>query len=372
MSDKVVSSVVKLTRACEACVKAKRKCSLSYPICDRCKSREINCAYKNIPLGGGLSQERSREFSRAKADHDVSTGSAEPSGVVLVPKLVQRLPEPPCIVPTNDATTSFMLKLAKRHVLNFGTQGGNVFMHKDIAPSQVAKNLQALCRQSTVIACRRLKVELEVQEQLGYTLGALNMMVQRAPDVWQMLACVQCLTLVQIITLFILSSSPAHRYQAEMRQHMLFLWTKKLWMMAPSQLPSSLTPREAFLLAESVRRTIIVSSDLQALNHSIRYGWIEHNIFLDALPFERRAALWDVPDEEFDGHFAGAKQDIISWREFADMFDAGLVSSTMTSFEVMLLVGAKTKPVVEAQLKAASPGHVALENISQKRKSFTT
>jgi len=281
---------------------------------------------------------------------DVSSCRIVPPDEVLAPLLFRRLAEPPCIVQIDADTNRFMLKLAKRYVVNFGIRGGNVFVHSDIATSQLAKTMQSLCRQSTSIACRRLTAELHVQEQLGYLLGALTMTVQAAPDVWQILACVQCLTLIQVITLFILRPSFVHRGQAEKRQRMLYLWTRKLWMMAPSHLPSSLTQREAFLLAESVRRTIIVSSDFQALYHSTTFGWIEHNIFLDSLPFERRAALWDMSEEEFRISFANAKQEILSWRELADMFDAGMTPSALTSFETMLLVGAKSKPVVEARL----------------------
>lgn len=360
MSADEIPNIVRLTRACEACVKAKRKCSLSYPTCARCESREITCTYTNTPLTARSCQRQPRGRSLVETPNDVPLWQVKPQDEVLVPPLIRRLAEPPCIVPIDAETNSFMKRLAKRHVVNFGVRGANVFMHKDIATStsQMARNLQILCRQSTSIACRRLEVELQVQEQLGYILGALTMMVTCTPDVWAMLACVQCLTLVQIITLLVLRSSSLHRSQAEKRQHMLYLWTRRLWMMAPSELPSTLTRREAFLLAESVRRTIIVSCEMQAVYHALRYGWIEHNVFLDALPFERRATLWDMPSEEFNKCFAGEKQDIVSWREFVDMFDAGLVSSssTITSFEMMLLIGAKSKPVVEARLDANSDG----------------
>ena len=345
-------NAVKLTRACKACVRAKRKCSLSFPSCDRCVSREFSCIYENVPLNV-------RQF-RGRTSTNASVGSrsdpldrTEPSDQILEPGLIRRFPMLPCIVPVDAETIEFMQRLARRHVVNFGTQGANVFIHNDIVASQLTRSAQAICRQSTSIACRRLVVELQVHEQLAYLMGALNVAAQCAPDVSQMLFCVQCLVLIQVICLFVLKLSSSHRNQAEKRQRLLYVWTRKLWLMAPSVLPSSLTQRQAFLLAESVRRTIIVSGEIQALYHAVKYGWIEHNIFLDSLPFERRAWLWEVPDEKFSNCFVGEKQDIISWREFVDLFDAGLVSTKMTSFETMLLVGAKSKPVVDAQLKAS-------------------
>jgi len=46
------------------------------------------------------------------------------------------------------------------------------------------------------------------------------------------------------------------------------------------------------------------------------YASIEHNIFRDALPFERRATLWSLSGEEISRLFANDKQDVVSFREF--------------------------------------------------------
>lgn len=86
------------------------------------------------------------------------------------------------------------------------------------------------------------------------------------------------------------------------------------------------------------------------------YASIGHNIFLNGLPFERRATLWSPSGEEFSRCFALDKQDVVSWREFIDLFVAGFVSSKMTSSEMMLLVSAKPKLVVEAHFKALLVG----------------
>lgn len=66
-------------------------------------------------------------------------------------------------------------------------QCANVFMHKGIVTSLVARNLQALCRQSTGIECRRLRVELQAQDQLGYLIVTLTRTAQCAPGLWKML-----------------------------------------------------------------------------------------------------------------------------------------------------------------------------------------
>ncbi|KAJ9650270.1 hypothetical protein H2198_010422 [Neophaeococcomyces mojaviensis] len=246
-----------------------------------------------------------------------------------------------------------MRRLAKKHVLNYGTRGGNVFIHEEIARSQLGMNLKAICQQSTNIASRSQKSQIKIYEQLDYLVGSMVIKAGLAPNLCEMLFLVQSLILVQIVSLLVLNGSVAYKRQAEKRQYVLHLWTGKLWNMAPSELPASLSPRQAFLLAESVRRTIIISGEFQGLWHASKYAWVEHNMFLDSLPFERRAQLWEVPETGFDTAFGNGKQDIISWRELIDIFDAGMLS-TFTSFETMLLVALRGKHAIEAQLKAMS------------------
>lgn len=102
------------------------------------------------------------------------------------------------------------------------------------------------------------------------------------------------------------------------------------------------------------------------------YASIKHNILLDALPFERPTTLWSLSGEEFSRLFANDKQDVVSWREFVELFDAGFVSPKMPFPEVMLLVDTKSRFVVEAHFRALPSVFLPLSHCPQNFRPITT
>lgn len=108
------------------------------------------------------------------------------------------------------------------------------------------------------------------------------------------LAFVQSLCLLQIVALFSSNLSAQDQEEGAKRQKTLKTLTERLWASAPAELPNSLSTHEAYILAEAVRRTIIVSHKIQGCYQVLRTGFFMHIIFVETLPFGGNTKLWDL------------------------------------------------------------------------------
>lgn len=120
---------------------------------------------------------------------------------------------------------------------------------------------------------------------------------------------------------------------------------RKLWQQAPIQLPRTLSPRYAWLLAESVRRTIIVcfmlrsAYSLNTRNYSVRTP------FIDSLPFDLRTNLWDENSEiAWEDALSDSNDSMVSLHEWSDRLAAGRVHD-VSCFSGLILAACKGKAV---------------------------
>ena len=110
------------------------------------------------------------------------------------------------------------------------------------------------------------------------------------------LAYAQSIILAQIIRLLACSDPDAD--QIERDNEAMWALTHTLWQNAPTQLPSTLSPWQAWLFSESVRRTILVCNILLAVYSSLKRGYTIHSLCIEALPFDLRTQLWDARTEQ--------------------------------------------------------------------------
>lgn len=161
------------------------------------------------------------------------------------------------------------------------------------------------------------------------------------------LAFVQSLCLLQIMLLFSPTSTQEQYARGETYLHLLKEWTHKLWASAPTALPSTLSKHEAYVFAEAVRRTIIISHKIQGCHRVARTGFFRHTIFVESLPFGENSSLWDTA--ELNNAMDATYPRLMSYRELTDRWDEGLIDEA-TTFERMLLVGCKGKAAVDKRL----------------------
>ncbi|KAF1981452.1 hypothetical protein K402DRAFT_398538 [Aulographum hederae CBS 113979] len=133
----------------------------------------------------------------------------------------------------------------------------------------------------------------------------------------------------------------------------LHAWSTRLWRFVPTGLPSRLAPCEAFLFAESVRRTLIMTRMLEDIHSQLTRGFFRHTLFMESLPFHLRTELWERAfecDGEANMPDWTSSEALVSYREFTDMFEKGLVGlGDRNSFEYMLAVGCKGAQFVRAR-----------------------
>jgi hypothetical protein len=71
-----------------------------------------------------------------------------------------------------------------------------------------------------------------------------------------------------------------------------------LWRSGFQRMPHDLTPWHTWILAETVRRTILMSYLIEGTYSAWKAGWCTHRMFVYALPFSAQGRLWLASSEE--------------------------------------------------------------------------
>lgn len=170
----------------------------------------------------------------------------------------------------------------------------------------------------------------------------------------ELLTMVQALILALIIRLYAWEAPNDDETKNDAFLKALGKLTLRLWQQAPNQISASLTPRQAWLFGESVRRTILTSHMLRGTYTVIRQGYFLHTTFVEALPFDLRTSLWDRLSSPYDPDDAACRvanigTKLVSYREYTDMWGYGQVHGH-TTFGALLLVACKGKDALNEAL----------------------
>ncbi len=98
--------------------------------------------------------------------------------------------------------------------------------------------------------------------------------------------------LLVYLATFLFSSVQAEQENAESLLNVLSEWTQTLLASAQARTPPNQSPWQEWLLGESLRRTIIMSYALSLSLYSFKYGYCSNWLFVESLPFDKRAGLW--------------------------------------------------------------------------------
>lgn len=129
---------------------------------------------------------------------------------------------------------------------------------------------------------------------------------------------------------------------------------------AQAMMPKELPRWQTWVLAESVRRAILMSCLIQGVYHGWVRGYCYHELFIQALPFDVRAGLWVagsadeweallVKDDKQHG-FDKATTDLVSFHEFAFSFAKVPFDPGADSFQRLLLTAHHGKGPVDRAL----------------------
>ncbi|KIW69458.1 hypothetical protein, variant [Phialophora macrospora] len=136
-----------------------------------------------------------------------------------------------------------------------------------------------------------------------------------------------------------------------------------LWSSGFQRMPHDLTPWQTWILAESVRRTILMSYLVQGTYSAWTAGWCTHRLFVYALPFSMQGRLWLADNEEewttaltsgqnttAGGTSTPAMLELRSFKEFTLEFTRTPFEPGGDLFQRLLLVSHHGKKSVEERL----------------------
>lgn len=324
---------VTLRRSCQRCAKGKRRCDLRSPECSRCLKGGLNCVYINAPLAVSTSSRQSvdKPYSYHHKRHGKICNQIQPPLRLEIGKEY------------NKSTIRFLVNGIRDLPRSYAQGRKTLFIHPEVYESETptplrdvnwlcklhvqaeqadrARDLSPLLRRKLTEYARRLSGALGIEELLGYS---------------QALILIHC-----VLSL----SEEARNEYSDTTSTMLEWIAQRLWQQAPTQLPSSLSPKRAWLLAESVRRTIITSLMLRSAYSLHTRNYSVRTPFVDALPFDTRLILWDQDsDKEWRDFDSTSHHSMISLHEYSDALEHGRVYD-VTQFSALILAACKGKEI---------------------------
>jgi hypothetical protein len=371
-------------KSCYCCVKAKRRCDLGYPSCKRCLVKRLDCEYPNAARKSSTQQgDLPTEVVLRQATPDlnlpttnklsslVSEGipdsitsnvfpnrpfifqpSASPSSPEFYTPLQNALPlgVPPPTQLTRPLTPSLKVPcyLNAQQVLSIITSlsaiapslastGCTTFLHRNLyithpAPSAYLDAV-ALCALYVSKTPRTIPI-------LSYSMSAKIAALVERSGTWtlrQHLAAVQALIVYQTIRLF--DPDLGLQGEGERCNGLLETWAGKLWKRFSSEMQTE-SSYEAYIFAESLRRTILISVFTRcAYGALMRDGQADYVHVLTRLPLERDVQAWSCEAVEWEGRRNEGRQGgLVSYGDFAGMWNAGARVQTLGEFERVLLV----------------------------------
>jgi hypothetical protein len=340
---------VTLAKGCDSCIKAKRKCNRLLPSCQRCCERKLFCRYKNQPGSNkslsslesslrpsddGISSRRNISIARYTQGIQTTSLSFPTQTPLSVDSLFLKAPS---VVLTIDHETAVYLK---NHLSSFPVSfvqtGATIFIHPTLYEDGLPPTLQAtlaLCRiQTCTIPSYQHLASTAITKVASYLLQTMS----TTHTFISKLALVQSLILLQITTLFS-PTTAILREQAQNRQSLLCSWVRKLYHSVPASLPASMTLHQAWVLAESCRRTIHVAHMVSGTYSVLTRGEFTLTLFVEALPLDLLDWKWEYVEQGLL-EYGERNKDValISYRELVDKWERGEIKNTSLFVELLL------------------------------------
>ncbi|KAL4735414.1 hypothetical protein BDV11DRAFT_196140 [Aspergillus similis] len=341
-----------LRRVCQACARGKRRCDQRWPQCTRCLARGISCEYANVPLTGDeamVSGSSIRPALRKRLDRSprkTTTTAAAAAALLVTPTIHHPLPME---IPKRygQSIITLLVEGVSSIPLEFTQNMKTHFIHSELwppgsrfgaIPPAPIRDMYAICQ-----LYPRLHSTTTFRTLLRQKMACLYRQVLRAASFEEALASAQALLLAQCM--LIATEGPDDPY-SEATSAMLLSLGQRLYQQAPAQLPSTLSPRRAWLFAETVRRTIIVAFVLRGVYSLKKRNYSVRTPFIDSLPFDMRTALWDASADSWTDAAGDPADSIVSLHQYSGMLESGLVHG-ISPFGGLILAACRGKAIEE-------------------------
>ena len=363
---------ISLRRSCQTCIRTKRRCDLRTPQCIRCLKKNMPCNYDNQPFAnihaappdpssGAIAKVKPPKRNEIFTNHQFQRKktSSAPSGSIDAVEGEMSFPpasdltalgrdslvyEPPLplVLWTHDKPTIYYLAGSIiRFPATFAYTGGTPFMHPKLyekrLPTQI-QDAQFVTRSySGMQESNRDPVLLALEPRLDQLTRKLS----KSNSFEDLLASVQALILY--LSICLCDSDPRLQRLGQPHYHTLGRYTKKLWDTAPRSIPGSVSPWQAWIIAESVRRSILISYLIRRVYCATRMGNHVHTLFVESLPFDFRTSLWEAQSADaWASLVSGRCPSMVSYREYVNEYTQGRIDPRRL-FETLLLVACQGK-----------------------------
>ena len=346
-------------KSCEPCFRGRRKCDLAYPVCERCQKNSKACHYVYPPqlpmrddtitlLGSTITQSVTgvaSSYSVSYPRHHKQKGDGYEPQFQLdrsltrqlnklqcpsIPKLLGHLGELEPVV--GKENWAWVFGQIQNCPLAFATQAETVFIHKSLYPDSFPRPLRAafgICAGSLSLNERNQSVlfqtlDAEITELLtpALTSTLLDDLVR-----------LQAAVLYQIIRLFY--GGIEQRIVAERQEFLLRSYGLTVLQRADAELRNAQRTWENWLLAESIRRTVLIAFKLYTLYSNFRYRICSEMNALVILPVSTKPDSWTSREAYLQ---YPEQDDTIAYADFSS-YRATVQRREVEPFEKLLLVG---------------------------------
>src|SRR5271156_4154957 len=380
-------------KACDACVRAKRRCDLSNP-CKRCIEKKLTCVYKQLPQSSPTTS-ASTVQPTPQTNTTITDLDTLPDSGMMIDDTVDSLgntndwilpfvnsafqdaglefPQlstsseleftiPPipldvstliCEVPVSTEMDSDRLLYTTHQIRTFPeklvSQGHTLFIHQHLYDRDIPSSIQDVFGACALYCSKRTGNYKTVMWRIieGYITRLIAEEAREGRgSLKDHLARVQALMLYQIIRLF--DGDIRQRAMAETHEPILEAWTNNLrdrtvWGSNSPDCPSANggggVSWEQWLFGESCRRTVITSLMLRGVYLMLRRGYCTFGSQVTLLSFNAHAGLWNAPSAYLwsKQFYGGDKKLEIKQMDF-DPIVLGATSAEVDDFGVMMMV----------------------------------
>jgi len=378
-------------KACDACVRAKRRCDLSNP-CKRCIDKKLSCVYKQLPPSPTTSTSTSTAQPTPETNTAITdTDTLPDSGMIIddsgnlgntndwilpfvnnvfqdagldfpqlstsseleftIPPLPLDVSTLICDVPVSTEMDRDRLLYTTHQFRSYPeklvSQGHTSFIHQHLYDRDIPSCIQDVFGACALYCSKRTGNYNSVMWRIieGYISRLIAEEAREGRgSLKDHLARVQALILYQIIRLF--DGDIRQRAMAESHEPILEAWTNNLrdrtvWDSNSSECHASNggVTWEQWLFGESCRRTVITSIMLRGVYLMLRQGYCTLGSQVTVLSFSAHAGLWNAPNAySWSKQFYGGDKKLeIRQMEF-DPVVLGATSAEVDEFGLMMMV----------------------------------
>lgn len=317
------------------------------PACSRCQRNNKNCQYAYLPLPSDGQTEQPGQVSNQISRYDQRETTPLSQNVAIVgvpwhsvPWSLGQLGTQPRVVGLESHTWAYTQLRDYPQV--FATKGENIFIHPTLYRSSFPASIRTafgICAAVTLSPNQQTRplifqaVDAEVLSLLRFSLTG---------SLFENLAAFQALVLYQIVRVFY--GDMKEQWAAEQQEFIVRSIGLRLLRQAEAEIPVPSTTRQSWVLAESVRRTVLFSFKLYTVYWSFRAGTCKETGALNHLPLSANPGLWDSQEVDFENV---ARDTIITHGQLLERWQAA-PQRKLDRYEKFLIVAGKGAPTVEA------------------------